>query len=395
MFKKLSILVLTLALASCAGFQFGSGKKAEDATALTLKPVSYAALSGWNADNQSQALLAFRKSCDVMTKRDPNAGVSPTAVAGRVADWLPACRAAMTTTAPRAFFETWFTPYEMDTPLGQNGLYTGYYESMLRGSLTRSARYNVPLYRTPKDLVMVDLGEFRPSMKGERIAGKIVGNKLKPYADRAAIDHGALAGQGLEIAYLDDPDAAFFLHIQGSGRILLEDGRQLRVGYDGQNGHVYNAIGRELIARGELSKENVSLQSIRQWLRQHPDQAAALRHKNPSYVFFKVLETTTGGPVGAQGIALTPARSLAVDPKYVPYGAPVFVNVQNPLDSKKIMQRLMVAQDTGGAIRGPVRGDMFWGSGPQAEQVAGVMKSRGRAWILLPKTLRGVQGVAY
>ena len=179
--------------------------------------------------------------------------------------------------------------------------------------------------------------------------------------------------------------------------MLLEDGRQLRVGYDGQNGHVYNAIGRDLVKRGALTKDEVSLQSIRQWLKAHPDQAVALRQSNPSYVFFKVLgtENSDEGPVGAQGVSLTAARSLAVDPRFVPYGAPVFIAAQNPLDNKKTIQRLMIAQDTGGAIRGPVRGDMFWGSGPQAEQVAGVMKSRGKAWLLLPKTLNGARSVAY
>lgn len=394
MLKKSVIVALALVLSGCAGFDFGMGRKAEDAKALTLSPVSFASVPGWQQDDQSQALVAFRKSCAVMMKRDPNASVSPTVIAGRIADWLPACRAAQGNVLPKAFFQQYFNAYVMNTPLGNNGLFTGYYETMLRGSTTRTARYNVPLYRTPSDLVMVDLGEFRPSMKGERIAGKLVGNKLRPYADRAAIETGALSGKGLEIAWVDDADAAFFLHIQGSGRVLLEDGRQLRVGYDGQNGHVYYAIGRELIKRGELTKENVSLQTIRQWLRAHPQEAVALRRMNPSFVFFRVLETTTGGPVGAQGVALTPARSLAVDPKFVPYGAPVFISAQNPLDDKKTIQRLMIAQDTGGAIRGPVRGDMFWGTGPQAEQVAGVMKSRGKAWLLLPKSVR-TSGVAY
>lgn len=394
-FRNLALsVVASVLLASCASLQFG-GKKAEDATALNLSPVSFNAVPGWQQDNQLQALVAFRKSCAVMMKRSPQTTVAPTQIAGRIADWAPACRAAQGDVSAKAFFENYFNAYQMKTPLGENGLFTGYYESVLHGSLTRTAKYNVPLYKRPKDLVMVELGDFRPKLKGERIAGRVIDGKLKPYADRAAIERGALSGQGLEIVYLDDPNAAFFLHIQGSGRIMLEDGRQIRVGYDGQNGHIYNAIGRELIARGELTPQTTSLQTIRKWLLDHPDQAVALRQKNPSYIFFRVMETSMEGPAGAQGVSLTSARSLAVDPRFVPYGAPVFISAQNPYDTKKNMQRLMIAQDTGGAIRGPVRGDMFWGSGAQAEQVAGIMKSRGNAWMLLPKTLQGSRSINY
>lgn len=385
-FSLIGVAVGTaLLLASCAGVDFGSGRKAEDAKSLTATPVSFAQLPGWNHDNPQQALVAFRKSCQPMMKRAPQAPVAPAAMGGTIADWKPACQAAEKTRDAAQFFQSYFQPYRLNTPLGDTGLYTGYYEAMLHGSRTRSARYNVPLYKRPPELVMVELGEFRPSLKGERVAGKVVDGKLKPYADRAAIEQGALSGRGLEIAYVDDANGAFFLHIQGSGRIAMDDGRQLRVGYDGQNGHVYYAIGRELIRRGELSPENVSLQTIRAWMEKHPQEAAALRQKNPSYIFFR--ELSGEGPLGAQGVALTPARSLAIDPRFVPYGAPVYIAVENPRDAQKKISRLMVAQDTGGAIRGPVRGDMFWGSGAQAEEIAGIMKSRGKAWLLLPKTL--------
>lgn len=378
-------LTVSFLLAGCAGLHFGDGRKAEDAKSMTATPVSFSSVPGWNRDNPTQALVAFRKSCGAMMKRSPDAGVAPTAMGGRIADWQPACRAANGSVNAARFFEAYFQPYHVTTPMGNNGLYTGYYEAQLYGSRTRTARYNVPLYRRPQELVMVELGEFRPTLSGERIAGKVVDGKLKPFADRGGIDNGALSGRGLELVYVDDADSAFFLHIQGSGRVMLDNGSQMRVGYDGQNGHPYYAIGRELIARGDLTKETVSLQTIRTWLKNHPREAAAMRRKNPSYVFFR--ELSGEGPLGAQGVALTPARSLAVDPRFVPYGAPVFISVENPRDAKKKIERLMIAQDTGGAIRGPVRGDMFWGSGMQAEEIAGVMKSRGEAWVLLPKTL--------
>lgn len=383
--KKLSIVLVSLLLTGCAGLQWGSDRKAEDAKTMNAVPVSFASVPGWNSDNPAQALVAFRKSCAVMQKRDPNASVNPVEMGGKVRDWLPACRAASGSVNPAQFFQAYFQPYQIKTELGETGLFTGYYEAMLYGSRTKTARYNVPIYKRPSDLIMVELGDFRPSLKNERIAGKIVEGRLKPYADRAGIENGALAGKNLEIAYVDDANAAFFLHIQGSGRIVLDNGQHVRVGYDAQNGHVYHAIGRELIARGALTPETTSLQTIRAWLQAHPREAVALRQKNPSYIFFRELQGD--GPMGAQGVALTPARSLAVDPRFIPYGTPVYISAQNPLDAKKTIQRLMVAQDTGGAIRGPVRGDMFWGMGAQAEEVAGKMKSRGAAWILLPKTI--------
>ena len=383
-------LLAVLFLASCAAVKPGGKGGAENATDLSLERVSFSQLPGWQNDNQSASLVAFKKSCGAMMKRSAATTVAPTAVAGTIANWQPACAAANTATNPKVFFETYFNAYAMNTSKGDTGLYTGYYVSMLQGSLTKTAEYNVPLYKRPSDLVMVELGEFRPSLKGQRIAGKVLDGKLKPYADRAAIDRGALAGKDLEILWVNDADAAFFVQVQGSGRVQLPDGRVVAIGYDGQNGHVYNAIGRELIARGELTKENVSLQTINAWLKSHPSQAQALRDKNPSYVFFKMMDKD-GGAVGAQGVPLTAERSLAVDPKFIPYGAPVYLNAPHPLGGT--IQRLLVAQDTGGAITGPVRGDVFWGTGAMAEQAAGKMKSRGQGWLLLPKTLTGKRGI--
>ncbi|MBU2089727.1 MAG: MltA domain-containing protein, partial [Alphaproteobacteria bacterium] len=258
-------------------------------------------------------------------------------------------------------------------------------EAELSGSLTRTARHTVPLHRRPDDLVMVDLGQFRDELKGQRIAGRVIDGSLKPYESRQQIVGGALDSRRLEILWVDDPVDAFFLQIQGSGRVTLADGRVIRVGYAGQNGHPYVAIGRELIAKGELTRENVSMQSIRAWLAANPGRADEIMNSNPSYVFFR--ELPGEGPVGAQGVALTPLRSLAVDRRFVPLGTPVWLDVDHPDSGAPRLRQLVVAQDVGGAIRGPVRGDLFWGHGKDAADKAGRMKSTGFYYLLLPKAL--------
>jgi membrane-bound lytic murein transglycosylase A len=354
---------------------------------LTIKPVRFEDLEGWRTDTQAEALDAFARSCGKLVVQPKERAVG---VAGTIADWTAPCTALLQVphgddAAARAFFETWFLPYSASDNDKPEGLFTGYYEAELRGSSRPGGRYMVPLYRKPDDLVMVDLGEFRDNLKGERIAGRVVDGRLRPYEDRTRIEGGALKGRNLEMVWVDDPVEAFFLHIQGSGRITLEDGSVMRVGYAGQNGHPYVAVGRELIARGVLTKENVSMQSIREWLHANPGEAAGLMNKNPSFVFFRSLDGEE--PLGAQGVALTPGRSLAVDRSFVPYGLPVWLDAQDPLDDAARIRRLMVAQDTGGAIRGPVRGDVFWGHGADAELRAGRMKSPGRYYLLIPRTV--------
>lgn len=358
------------------------------AARLTLRPVAFKDLPGWTADRQADALPALLKSCDRLVKQPADRPLGPNGQMGRIGDWAEACAAlqrlpAGDHAAARRAIENLFQPWAAGDNGNEDGLFTGYYESALRGSLKRQGKYQTPLYKKPSDLVMVDLGEFRLNLKGERIAGRVVEGQLKPYADRKAIEAGALAGRNLELLYVDDPVDAFFLHIQGSGRVTLPDGSEFRVGYDGQNGHPYVAIGRELVARGELTKEEVSMQSIRAWLAAHPGQARGLMELNPSFVFFRKLEGE--GPLGAQGVALTPGRSLAVDRSFIAYGVPLWLDAQDPLQASARVRRLLVAQDTGGAIRGPVRGDVFWGHGPDAEKRAGLMKSPGRYWLLLPK----------
>ena len=359
---------------------------------LTLTPVAYSALPGWQDGDQHLALAALARSCARLVTLGDDRSLGGGGVAGTVADWRPLCQAlaarppADAGTA-RAFIEHWLTPFAAAAGDAREGLFTGYYEASLDGARQPSATFATPLHRRPDDLVSVSLGDFRPDLEGERIAGRVVDGRLVPYADRAAIAVGALDGRGLELIWVDDPVDAFFLHIQGSGKVALNDGGSLRVGYAGQNGHPYTAVGRVLIARGEVSREDMSMQAIRAWLAANPDQAQALMNENRSYVFFAPINGD--GPLGAQGVALTAGRSLAVDRRFVPLSVPVWLDstAPDPAGIEHPLRRLLIAQDTGGAIRGPLRGDVFWGDGEAAAAIAGRMKSTGRAYLLLPHGL--------
>lgn len=364
---------------------------------LALEPAAFADLAGWTADDPAEALAAFRRSCDRLARQAPDKTLDGSGFAGRVADWLPACAAARDAgpgaDAARRFFEAHFLPYRVTNQGQPEGLLTGYYEPLLEGSRTPDARFRHPLYRRPPDLVSVDLGQFDPELKGRRIAGRVEGGRLLPFAARAEIDQGALARRGLELLWVDDPVARFFLEIQGSGQIRLRDGSTIRIGYADQNGHPYRAIGKDLIEMGAVPKERMSMQAIRDWLKANPDRAPEIMARNRSYVFFRELTDLSGapGPLGAQGAALTPGRSLAVDRKFLPLSAPVWLDATAPYpDGERPLRRLVVAQDTGGAIRGPVRGDLFWGAGPLAEHLAGHMQSKARFHILLPRGLAPV-----
>lgn len=368
----------SLLLTACA-------EMAPENAPLLLKPASYDDLKGWNADDFDGFASAFGRSCERILKQTPGKAFGPDGVGGTYGDWQPACRELPAAGSKKSFIEQWFRPYLATGGGAEKGLFTGYYEASLRGSRTRHGPYQYPLYRRPDDLVMVDLGEFRDELKGQRIAGRVIDARLKPYEDRAAITAGNWPHNDKVIVWVDNPVDSFFLHIQGSGRVLLDDDTQMRVGYDGQNGHVYYAVGRELIKRGELTKDNVSMQAIRQWMADHPEKTDEIMNTNRSYVFFR--ELTEEGPEGGEGVTLTPLRSMAIDRSKIPYGIPVWLDVPEPAPGAEPLRRLMVAQDTGGAIRGPVRGDIFWGYGPQAENRAGKMKAEGRYWLLLPKTV--------
>lgn len=354
---------------------------------LTLAATDFAHLPGWRGDRQDEALLAFRRSCAALEKLAPAAPVGPGGLAGTAGDWRAPCRAAAGVApgaeAARQFFEAEFVPFRLADNDDPTGLFTGYYEAEVHGARHPRGRFTIPLYRRPPDLVMVDLGRFRPAWRGERIAGRVLAGQLVPYASRAEIAGGALRGRGLELCWVDSPVDAFFLEIQGSGRLLLGDGSVVELGYDGQNGWPYVPIGRLLVERGALPRERVSMQAIRTWMAAHPEKAPALMAANPSYVFFR--ELPGGEPLGAEGVALTAGRSLAIDHAFLPLGAPLWLDLEDAAEPNGRLRRLVVAQDTGGAIRGPVRGDLFWGFGAAAAARAGMMRDRGAYYLLLPR----------
>ena len=389
---KFLFLCVFFVLTACSQFDTPRGTVKPAAPALGLIPLHYAQVPDWQRDNHAQSFGAFLRSCTKISRQPGNRQLGKDGFAGRISNWLQICRAASEFGArisqdnARRFFESWFEAYRLTDNGNPNGLITGYYEPELRGSRRPSRKYHVALYRRPPDLVSANLGQFRKDWKGREVAGRVNKGRLVPYANRASITRGALKGQGLELLWVDNAIDAFFLHIQGSGRVVLDTGEVVRVGYAGRNGQPYFAIGRDLVKSGAISKENISLQTIRAWLERNPSRAAALMNKNKSFVFFRELKGQDG-PIGAQGVALTPGRSLAVDRKYLPMGAPIWLTTSDPLSGRPI-RRLMIAQDTGGAITGPVRGDFFWGAGNQAREAAGRMKQQGQLYILLPRSIR-------
>ncbi len=380
---RLLSLALILILCACA-------VPKKEPEPLALQKSSFRALPGWGQDDLIKAIPAFTRSCKRILKASAHKKFGPLDAAGTYSTWQPICRKfisltskAITSDILQHFFEEHFTVWSARAGKDSKGLFTGYYEASLRGSRKKYGPYSVPLYTRPDDLVMVNLGEFRDNLKGRRIAGRVHGGKLKPYESRTDIIAGDWPHNDQVLVWVDDPVDAFFVQIQGSGVIEMDDGSVIRIGYAGQNGHPYYAIGRELIKRKQLTQENVSMQSIRNWLETNPHQAHEIMNTNASYVFFRELEGA--GPLGGEGVALTAGRSLAVDRSQVSYGLPVWVDLDPPKEGENHLQRLMIAQDTGGAIRGAVRGDVFWGFGARAEYLAGHMKSQGRYWFLLPK----------
>jgi len=349
-------------------------KPAPSRAGVRLRQAEWTDLPGWHEENPALAWNAFLASCDALRNQEA---------------WRDVCTVGSQVNKPdrdtaRRFFEFGFTPYRLARPDGADeGLVTGYYEPLLHGSRKPSGRYHYPLYGVPDDLLVVDFAGLYPELKGMRLRGRLEGRRVVPYYDRAEIENGKAALRGKEIAWVDDPIDLFFLQIQGSGRIELDSGETLRVGYADQNGYPYNSIGRWLVEHGELPLEKASMQGIKAWARQNPDKLTGLLNHNASYVFFRELPADLPGPLGALGVPLTAQRSVAVDPRAVPLGAPVFLATTWP-NSDRPLNRLMLAQDTGGAIRGAVRADFFWGFGAEAAREAGRMKQPLRMWVLLP-----------
>ncbi|GAB4126024.1 MAG: murein transglycosylase A [Sideroxydans sp.] len=339
-------------------------------------PAEWAALPDWLQQDLPAGWPALRQSCRALRLKPV---------------WLPICAAAEQVAeddamAQRTFYETWFTPYQVLNPDGSDtGLITGYYEPLLKGSRTRSARFPYPIYAPPDDMLEVDLGELFPELRGRIARARLDGKRVVPYFNRAEIDAGlAPALRGKELYFVGNPVELFFLQIQGSGRIELEDGTRVKIGYAEQNGHPYASIGRKLIDMGELKPEEASMQGIKRWAETHPEQLPIVLGHNPSYVFFRELPDTLAGPLGALGVPLTAEYSIAVDPRRIPLGLPVFLATTRP-NSNEPLHRLVFAQDTGGAIKGAVRADFFWGFGELAGYQAGRMRQTGRLWVLFPK----------
>jgi membrane-bound lytic murein transglycosylase A len=362
----------------------------EDDRRARLTAAGYDQLTGWGDGQPATALAAFKKVCPALLKKSPEAAVGPGGIGGPASGWQAACRAAPSVAADdheaaRAYFEKWFRPFRVAADGGTaSGLFTGYYEPELRGARTRGGRYTIPLYGRPSDLVTVDLRLFDPGLAGRTVTGQVKKGRLVPYPTRHSIARAGASLPATPLVWVDSAIDAFFLHIQGSGRIRLPDQSVLRLGYAASNGRRYTAIGKLLADRGHIQRDRVSMQSIRAWLSANPSEAQEIMAENARYVFFRPL--TGDGPVGAQGVALTAGRSLAVDRSILPLGAPLWVETTDPLDPTRPLHRLMIAQDTGSAIKGAVRGDIFFGHGRLAARRAGLMKQRGRYFILLPRT---------
>ena len=343
-----------------------------------LEREKWDALPAFGSENPADALGAFLQSCAVLNTK---------------AEWQGVCNRAASLSANGnpdrviQFFRENFDPFRViNSDESVTGLVTGYYEPLLRGSRQRTTEYKYPVYAAPQDLITVDLSEVYPDLKFRRLRGRIVGNKLVPYMDRREISSDATPLKGLEIAFVDNAVELFFLEIQGSGQIQLPDGSRLRVGYAEQNGHPFRSLGGLLIRRGEIKPERASMQGIKEWARRHPAKVQQFMNANPSFVFFKELPGDLIGPIGTLGVPLTAGRSIAVDPRVIPLGVPVYLSTTFP-NTRQELNRLMVAQDTGGAINGAVRADFYWGFGDEAGAMAGRMKQQGRMWILLPKGL--------
>ncbi|SCX77634.1 murein transglycosylase A [Thiohalorhabdus denitrificans] len=373
----LALVVLPLLLAGCALL----GPREESPREPGVGPtVSWSEVPGWERGVQSGAWPALLRTCQRL---------------GSTPEWRAICNEAEVHPEPshaqaRFFMRTRFLPRRMVNGEEDNrGLITGYYVPLLEGSREPTDRYKYPLYRPPDDLLRISLESRFRSLSGKRVRGRITRDrKVVPYYDRAQIEGPAEPLAGNELLWVDSRVDRFFLHIQGSGRVRLPDGEVVKVGYADQNGHPYTSIGRILIERGEIPREEVSLPTIRQWLRENPGEVRSLLNENPSYVFFQIRDNDLDGPLGSLGIPLTPRRSLAVDPDHIPLGYPVWMTTKLPEadhgGGQRPFRRLTFAQDTGGAIRGPVRADLFTGQGVPGEWLAGRMKDGGRLFVLQP-----------
>ncbi len=362
--KKFMIVISSLVMIVASAMLYYSGVFGAH---FFLLRTTYDKLPGWEQDNQQKALLAFKQSCVAIMHLDSKKMFSTLLPSGGyVSAWQTICLAANKLTknddhTARQFFEYWFQPYRVANNFNPNGLFTGYYVPVIHARLKKNQRFQTPIYALPN---------------------------TKPYPDRAAITAGALENKARVLTWSDDPIDVFFAQIQGSARVRLSPKKNFLIGYAGNNGRPYTAIGKILIEKRAIEKKNISMQSIRAWLNEHPQELHTILNQDASYVFFQIQKNNQ--PLGSQGVPLTPQRSLAVDPRFIPLGAPVWLNSSSPtrLTPNMTFQQLLIAQDTGGAIKGIVRGDVFWGEGDDAAYTAGYMRNKGQYWVLLPRFIQ-------
>jgi membrane-bound lytic murein transglycosylase A len=358
---------------------------------LFLSKTTFAQLPAWKDDDHSDALRAFQRSCTEILKRKPDNAFAKFPESGTVRDWQTICTAANqlipnNIITARDFFEKWFEPYQVRNNLSTHGLFTGYYLPLLQGSLKPDKRFSIPIYGVPNDLVTVNLGKFHQELTGQILIAQLKNNNLYRYPDRSAINQGALHDHAEVLVWTDNLIDIFFAQIQGSAIVELPNHERFIINYAASNGLPYTAIGKILIANKAIPKENMSMQSLRTWLEKNPEQINTVLNNNASYVFFKVLRNSD--PLGSEHVPLLPERSLAVDTQFIPLGAPIWLNTSLPASTMNypgVYQRLLIAQDTGGAIKGIIRGDVYWGASEKAAEMAGHMQSDGQYWILLPK----------
>ena len=338
-----------------------------------LQPGAWIDLPGWGADDLTPAFDAFVASCKTLERQ---------------ALWNSVCLSARSADRSnlRSWFEAQMQPWQLVNADGsREGLITGYYEPVIKGSRKQNKEFQFPAFGVPDDLIVVDLADLYPELKSMRLRGRLEGRKLVPYYSRAEWTKQVSRRSGDVLLWAHDAVELFFLQIQGSGQVDLDGGQRIRISYADQNGHPYKAIGRWLAEQGEMKLEQTSMQGIKAWAATNPKRLHELLNANPSMVFFREVPLIGSGPPGALGVALTPERSIAVDTRATPLGSPVWLATTRP-SSEEPLQRLMLAQDTGGAIRGPVRADFYWGSGPTAGETAGKMKQKGAMWALLPRS---------
>ncbi len=393
--RRYILLLLTLLLISCAEVANKADKtsnaksncdcpkiKTEKEDLAKIPDYGLLKKSDWSAiesslesDNLLPAWTAWLRSCSTLKQKDA---------------WKKVCDLTDNIKEPsnesiQNYFKKYFNVYTATNLDGSDtGMITGYYQPILKGSKVKTAQYKVPLYTTPKDLITVDLSEVYPELKSKRLRGKLAGNKLVPYLSRAEIDGQGSPLAGNEIVWVEDPVEAFFLEIQGSGIIHFDNGDIMQIGYADQNGYPFKAIGSTLIQKKEITMAEASMEGIKNWARKNISKLREFLNINASYVFFRKLPNDLPGPIGALGVSIEAERSVAIDPKFIPLGAPIFLATTQP-NTTDPLERLMVAQDTGGAIRGGVRADFYWGSGDEAGRKAGNMKQQGKIWTLLPK----------